>query len=278
MRWEFIKYKIRQFTINYSKEKASERKARRISLEKTVKRLEISLSTNSSETLLEEYYKYKNELESIYNFIAEGIILCSKANWYEHGEKSSKYFLNLEKRNKAKSHLQKIIYSDGQEMCDETEIRQKLKQFYSSLYKRRSTKTVDECMSYLANMNIPKLKVEEQLSCEGKLTKNECWNVLSSMGSNMSPWNDGFSEEFYVCFFVEIHKYLLESLNYSFIHGQLSHSQCQAMITLIEKKGKDKRFLKNWRPISPINVDAKLTSKCLALGIRNVLSSLIHSD
>ena len=54
MRWEFLKYKIRQFTINYSKEKALERKARRISLEKTVKRLEILLSTNSNETLLEE--------------------------------------------------------------------------------------------------------------------------------------------------------------------------------------------------------------------------------
>ena len=86
MRWEFLKYIIRQFRIKYSKEKASEKKERRISLEKTVKRLEISLSTNSGETLLEKYYKYKNELEFIYNFIAEGIILCSKANWYEHGE------------------------------------------------------------------------------------------------------------------------------------------------------------------------------------------------
>ena len=50
------------------------------------------------------------------------------------------------------------------------------------------------------------------------------------------------------------------------------------MITLIEKKGKDKRFLKNWRPTSLINVDTKIASKCLALRIRNVLSSLIHSD
>ena len=89
MHWEFLKYKIRQLTINYSKEKA-ERKARKIALEKMVKRLEISLSANSNETLLEEYYKYKNELESIYNFIAEGIVLLSKASWYEHGEKSSK--------------------------------------------------------------------------------------------------------------------------------------------------------------------------------------------
>ena len=98
-------------------------------LEKMVKRLEISLSANSNETLLEEYYKYQTELESIYNFIAEGIVLLSKASWYEHGEKSSKCFLNLEKRNKAKSLLRKIINSDGHEVCDETEIRQKLKQF-----------------------------------------------------------------------------------------------------------------------------------------------------
>ena len=56
-------------------------------------------------------------------------------------------FLNLEKQNKAKSYLRKIINSDGQDVCDETEIRKNLKQFHSSLYKRRSNKTVDKCIS-----------------------------------------------------------------------------------------------------------------------------------
>ena len=83
----------------------------------------------------------------------------------------------------------------------------------------------------------------------------EIWYALNSIGNNKSPGNDGFSKEFYVCFFQEIHSYLLDALNLSFIHGQLSISQCQAMITLIEKKGKDKRFLKNWRPISIIKVE-----------------------
>ena len=50
------------------------------------------------------------------------------------------------------------------------------------------------------------------------------------------------------------------------------------MITLIEKKGKDKRYLKNWRPISLINVDAKIASKALAFRIRKVKTNLIHSD
>ena len=99
--------------------------------------------------------------------------------------------------------------------------------------------------------------------------------MLSSMASNKRPGNHSLSKE---CVFDEIHNYLSDRLNYSFIHGQLSHSQHQAMITLIEKKGKDKRFLKNFKLISLINIDAKIASKCLALRIINVLSSLIHSD
>ena len=79
------------------------------------------------------------------------------------------------------------------------------------------------------------------------------------------------SQKNFMCaFFQEIHSYLLDALNLSFIHGQLSISQHQAMVTLIEKKGKDKRFLKNWRLISLINVDAKVASKSLALKVRNV--------
>ena len=50
------------------------------------------------------------------------------------------------------------------------------------------------------------------------------------------------------------------------------------MITLIEEKGKDKRDLKNWRPISLINVYAKIASKALAFRIRRVIANLIHSD
>ena len=52
---------------------------------------------------------------------------------------------------------------------------------------------------------------------------------------------------------------------------QLSVSQRQAVIKLIEKKGRDKRFIKNWRPISLLNVDTKLISKALSERLKNVL-------
>ena len=58
-------------------------------------------------------------------------------------------------------------------------------------------------------------------------------------------------------------KFVDDSLNYAFEYGEFSNSQKQAVITLIEKKGKHKRFVKNLRPISFINVDDKLASKTL---------------
>ena len=83
------------------------------------------------------------------------------------------------------------------------------------------------------------------------------------MKNGKSPGNDGLTKEFYVCFFEEINQFLIEALNESFNTGQLSISQRQAVIILIKKKDKDKRMIKIWRPISLINVDAKIASKVL---------------
>ena len=43
----------------------------------------------------------------------------------------------------------------------------------------------------------------------------------------------------------------------------MSCSQKRAVITLIEKKGKDRTFIENWRSISLVNVDAKIMSKVI---------------
>ena len=60
VRWEFFKYKIRQFSVTYSKEKAFERKSTRSTLEKKVNELEIRIRSNSDEALLDRYNKTKN--------------------------------------------------------------------------------------------------------------------------------------------------------------------------------------------------------------------------
>ena len=98
------------------------------------------------------------------------------------------------------------------------------------------------------------------------------------MDNNKSPGNYGLSKELYVKFWGKLNVYLFQSLLQGKRKGELSTSQRQAVIKLLEKKGRDKRLIKNWRPISLLNVDAKLLTKTLANKMKNVLPNLIKSD
>ena len=279
VKWEFLKYKIRQFTRYYSKQKAVGRWDRKTILEEKVHYLEQRIKLDSNVELLKEYNEAKKELNQIYDYVTNGIILRSRTTSYEEGEKSSSYFLRLEKRNKSKSHIRKLMLdeNDTSEETDDLVILRELKSFYS-LYRKRSLKTEDEFMEYLGNINTPKLQDNDIERCEGKLTLKECWEALSSMKNNKSPGNNGFTKEFYACFFGDLGSILVKTLNYSYDEGELSSSQKQAVITLIEKKDKDKRYIRNWRPISLLNVDLKIASKALALRIKPVLKNVICHD
>ena len=70
----------------------------------------------------------------------------------------------------------------------------------------------------------------------------------------------------------------MESFNESFIKGEMNPSQRQAVITLIVKKDQDRCDLKNWRPISLLNIDAKIASKVIAERLKRVLPNLIPEN
>ena len=92
-----------------------------------------------------------------------------------------------------------------------------------------------QCMEYLKQINTPKLSDEDKLVCEGKVSMEECWSALQSMSNGKSPGSDGLTREFYVHFWEDIGSCLVSTLNYSFEHSELTSSQKQAVITLIEK-------------------------------------------
>ena len=77
----------------------------------------------------------------------------------------------------------------------------------------------------------------------------------NNMQKNKSPGNDGLTKEFFVAFGEDIKDVFLNSCRKAKLKKELSTSQRQTIIKLIEKKDKDKGFIKNWRPISLLNVD-----------------------
>ena len=222
----------------------------------------------------------KAKYEREYDYIVRGSIICSCAMWFEQGERNSKYFLNLEKSNKKKSCIRKLLRSNGEETTDLSTIMDEIHNFYSNLYDEKSETQTDysNCPFFENTSSFPKLTDSIREKCEGQLTYSECFKVLSTFENNKTPGNDGITIEFDKYFWLEIGTLLVDLLNYAYFHGELSNSQKQAVITLIEKEDKDRRWIKNWRPISLINVDLKIGSKAIAKRLENILPHIIHYD
>ena len=101
--WDFTKCQLRSVTITYSKKLANERKKQESELKNQIEKLEKEITYNVDK--IEEYYETKGIWEGLQREKTEGIILRSKVEWAEAGEKNTKYFLNLEKRSTIPSIL-----------------------------------------------------------------------------------------------------------------------------------------------------------------------------
>ena len=132
--WEFLKYKIKQ-KAKKTADTVSKFQKEKKHLENEVVPLENELVENNSELLINEYETAKKELDVIYNHITDGIILRSRARWHEEGEKSTNYFFSLEKSNKAKTHIRRLLRfeSSKEELIDPKIIQSKIKLFYSKI-------------------------------------------------------------------------------------------------------------------------------------------------
>ena len=123
--------------------------------------------------------------------------------------------------------------SDGTIAVDPKTNMRELEFFYSNLYKENNS----HWSSFLEDLkDVPILTEELRMVCEGRIEYNECFDVLQSFAKNKTPGNDGLTIEFYVAFWSLIGKPLVDWINYSYEFGELSSSQKQAIITLIEKK------------------------------------------
>ena len=230
---------------------------------------------------LNEYERLKRDLQRHYELKGESEIFRSKVRWTQQGEKPTKYFFNLEKKNFNQRVIAEIKTTpDGSAIVDETEILNEIQRFYADLYKsdREEDSDVADFDAFTHELHLPKLSNAERDALEGMLTIEECKTTLRTFSLGKSPGEDGFTVEFYNTFYEILGQDLVNSLNESYELGELSISQRRGVISLVPKEDSNLLLLSNWRPITLLNVDYKIASKTIAKRIENVLPKLIHMD
>ena len=150
---------------------------------------------NNEETKL-QYNSFKDELNDIYEEISNGIKIRSRCNWYELGEKSNKYFLNLEKSRARKNILRKIC-SETQEITDLTKINTNICDFHTNLFKEKLKTNIERLNNFLNDLSIPSFSETQKQICEEELTEKVIYESMISFDNNKSPVNDGLTKAFY---------------------------------------------------------------------------------
>lgn len=124
-----------------------------------------------------------------------GAALPSRIKWLEDGERSTSFFLNLEKLRQVKKVMQKIPTNDGVFITEHDSIMREQVRFYSNLY--TSEPSDDSRRKILLNHLSKRLSEPVSKSCEGSITVQELKNALFDMDSNKSPGLDRLTSEFY---------------------------------------------------------------------------------
>lgn len=278
--WDLCKNKIRKYSIDFSKGSTKENNLQLKVLEENLKKVYDKIVTELNNTeYLQEYEKTKLEYELLYHHHMQGLIIRSKAQWSQEGEKCTKYFMNLEKRNVNKKVITSLLNSEGVNVTNDDDLIKMQVDYYENLYKTKSITRIEDVNEFMKNINVPKLSEENRMKCEGMIDNEECLTALKKMSNNKSPGCDGLTAEFYKVHWQSVGTMIVDSFNEAYEKGELSSSHKRGIITLLHKgKLLPRNKLDNWRPITLLNIDYKIAAKALASRISEVLPTIINTD
>ena len=272
--WEFLKLSIKEESIAFSRNKRRRLRKQQVYLTNKLIRLRQRL-VDGDDTVSVLISDTESQLKALRVKEIEGIMIRSRAQWLEEGEQPSRYFFNLQRIKAQRSHISSVYDLNGTEVSSQEEIEKAHVDFYSRLF---SEEPVDAALQDDLLSSLPRqLSSDQASSCEGQMTLDEMTFALRKMNSNKAPGPDGLSVEFYVKFWDRLGPYLCRVLNACYRAGEMCESMKSSNTRVIFKKG-DRKNLKNWRPISLLNVDYKICSKVLSLRLSKVLEFIVDPD
>ena len=159
---------------------------------------------------------------------------------------------------------------------NQQEIFNTAKNFYQNLYKSQNIKNnkIDE---YLNNFKPEKLNEQQKHLLSTFISTDEIKLAINNMNINKSPGEDGLTAEFYKTFQDKLIPILQEVYLNIFLSDSMPKNMKMGIINLIYKNKGNVEDLKNWRPITLLNVDYKILTKILTERLKNQTENIINN-
>ena len=275
--WDTIKFKVKDYAIYFGKKTKKHKLAEKKIVEDKINKIKESPNYLTDHVHLDELQQLELRLNAIIKADMEGVIVRSKAQYVEKGERCTKYFFGLEKSNAKKKMINKLEdESTGETFLTQDKISDHTVSYFQNVYStaRHDHRATD---SYLSNCNLNKIPDNVSDNIDQHITIEEMESVIKNLKKNKSPGWDGLSAEFYQLFWEDIKNILFQAYLESIEANSLSPSQRIGIINLIPKPKPPPElvYLRNWRPITLLNVDYKIFTHIIKNRIVGTLPHLI---
>lgn len=276
--WEWIKFKIRSFSIKYTIESNRERRKTISAMEDRLNFLATEHDLTSDSDIVSEVQSLKRELGEIYKSKATAAAFRSKVNWSMHGECPSAYYLGLEKRAAKNKTISSLRSESGVLVTSNAEILKIEKEYFAKIYTEDPSSLASLDNLDLNRDDVPTISDLSRVFINRPFSEDEFFSALKQLNHNKAPGSDGITPEFYHAFWDVLRHPFMESFNYSLLQGKFSEEQRVGVITLIPKKDQDRQVISNWRPITLLNSDSKIVSKALATRLQSCIKEVVSED
>jgi hypothetical protein len=205
----------------------------------------------------------------------QGANLRSRAHWLQFGDRGSIFFFNLLKHKHCKESIDKFSI-DNQDVSDLEVITRAFVNYYKTLFTSEDSKEAEDNRIKCKPLICFKLDVSDISYLSQNISIEEIETAIKALSNDKAPGSDGFLIEFYKANISWICKDLHDVYTEAISKGTLGPKINKGIIKLLPKDG-DKALIKNWRPITLLNVSYKILAKILALRLVNILSKKICS-
>ncbi|KAG1045508.1 hypothetical protein G6F43_011259 [Rhizopus delemar] len=261
-KWDSVKRQVKKVTCTFAIDYSNWRRKMTRQLESD--RSRFLRSKPPMDARLQHLTILDQQIASLQQELSENLALKAILRWKEAGETSVKYLKNLYRQRTVEQYITTLRPNDS---TDPVECIDRMlpiaQQFYQPLY---TTDPVDghQVEQYLADIQgLSQLSDDHTDYLLEPITIDEIIHETDRVENKVSsPREDGLGYAF-----------LCQLFRYPPLQGLVLEQEL--MVRLLAKKG-NLTNLKNWRPISLINCDAKIYTRIINSRMRQVISSIIN--